>query len=455
MRRRSDHPLAGFLILLSLILLGVLEYLWLHNEYVNQYRNMEEKLTHVMFSTLRNVEDSLIFSQLEPSEILQIERRGEELNVVIDVDKKGVQRNDSCVSQRKNQEFRVEHKSQMRWALLKQVSHDSSVFDTPVTTIATLVMNSLLSSDSTGEADNYQVISWQNGDTMIRGVMSRPQFDVFGGKKIALTNTSYRADIFHELIPHISFAVFLWVVVAAAFFYIWKNLKKQIQLNELRDEFVSNITHELKTPITTVGVALESLHYADELQSNQSKRYLEICQGELKRLSMLVERILHNRAPQIHYEKMDIRQVLDDVLHHMKVQFDKRNARIELEQEGDSFVINGDKTHMSGVLYNLLENALKYSKDEPVIKVHLERNNGSVKIDIADNGIGIDPGYHEKIFEKLYRVPNHNRHDAKGHGLGLSYVADVVKKHQGKIDLTSEVGKGSKFSIKFPAWNEN
>jgi two-component system phosphate regulon sensor histidine kinase PhoR len=227
-----------------------------------------------------------------------------------------------------------------------------------------------------------------------------------------------------------------------------------MQLNALRDEFVSNITHELKTPITTVGVALESLHMSQELESAQSRRYLDICQSELKRLSMLVERILHNKAPQIHYEKMDVRQVLEDVMHHMKVQFDNRHAKVDIREEGDGFVINGDKAHMSGVLYNLLENALKYSKGDPEIHIHLTRENGTIKLAVEDKGIGIEQDYHNKIFEKLFRVPRQNRHDVKGHGLGLSYVADVVKKHHGKIELVSQPGKGSTFSLTLPVYRD-
>jgi signal transduction histidine kinase len=118
-------------------------------------------------------------------------------------------------------------------------------------------------------------------------------------------------------------------------------------------------------------------------------------------------------------------------------------------------VISGDKTHMSGVFYNLLDNALKYSKDHPVIRVHLSRQNGTIRLDVADNGIGIAQDYQDKIFEKLYRVPQQNKHDVKGHGLGLSYVADVVKQHHGKIDLVSEPGKGSTFSMTLPAYHEN
>ena len=125
------------------------------------------------------------------------------------------------------------------------------------------------------------------------------------------------------------------------------------RLNALRDEFVGNITHELKTPITTVGVALESLNISGDLQSAHSRKYLEICRSELNRLSMLVERILHSRSPQLHYEQLDVKLVLEEVMEHMKVQFDKKHAEVSFQQQGDGFVINGDKAHMSGVFYNL------------------------------------------------------------------------------------------------------
>lgn len=454
MRNSIDTSLARFLMIISLVLLGVLEYMWLQNEYENKYRDMEDKLNHVMFSTLRDVEDSLIFSKLSPAQFIAIADEGEEVTVNI-VGNDSVK--ESIKGERRQEKDIVitKRKHPMRGLLLEKLSGDSAAFDTPLTTIGTLVMRNIRLEDSTGEYSGYNMISWQNGDTVIEGIMSHPQYDVFGGRKIALSNKNYKAELYHDLLPHISFAVFLWLIVGAAFYYTWRNLRKQIQLNALRDEFVSNITHELKTPITTVGVALESLNFNNELQSAQGRRYLDICQSELKRLSMLVERILHNRAPQIHYEKLDIRQVLEEVMHHMKVQFDNKHAVIEVDHDGDNFVINGDKSHLSGVLYNLLENALKYSPAKPVIHVHLTQSHGSVRLDIADNGIGIDPDYHARIFDKLYRVPQHDRHDVKGHGLGLSYVADVVKKHQGKIDLVSEVGKGSTFSIKFPAWHEN
>jgi two-component sensor histidine kinase len=456
MRNTIDTSLARFLMIVSMILLGVLEFLWLQNEYHNKQRDLEDKINHVMFSSIRDVEDSLIFTNLDkgPFRVMK-DSQALSVNLVFNHQDSTHDQFDSLDGRVYKMDMGLKPHHPMRGMLLKRLSSDSSIMDTAGVKISAMVMRHIRMSDSTGEFAGYDMITWRNGDTVISGLMSRPQMDVLTGTKMALTNQHYKAEIFHDLIPHMSFAVFLWIMVGGAFYYTWKNLQRQIQLNALRDEFVSNITHELKTPITTVGVALESLHMSQELESAQSRRYLDICQSELKRLSMLVERILHNKAPQIHYEKMDVRQVLDDVMHHMKVQFDNRHAKVDIREEGDGFVINGDKSHMSGVLYNLLENALKYSKGDPEIHIHLTRENGTIKLAVEDKGIGIEQDYHNKIFEKLFRVPRQNRHDVKGHGLGLSYVADVVKKHHGKIDLVSAPGKGSTFSVTLPVYHES
>ncbi|HJW27645.1 MAG TPA: HAMP domain-containing sensor histidine kinase, partial [Saprospiraceae bacterium] len=391
---------------------GVLEVLWLHNEYHNKYRDMQDKVNHVLFSNMRDVEDSLIFSRLAAGP-LKMSKDNEQLTVNIVMDHKDSVMASDCTWDRRmaNADINVKMRHPMRGLLLQRLRIDSTGTDSIAPNMSAMVMHHIRSSDSTGEFAGYDIITWVGPDTVIKGLMSQPQMDVLAGKKMALNNKHYKAEIIQDLLPHMSFALFLWIMVGAAFYYIWKNLRRQIQLNALRDEFVSNITHELKTPITTVGVALESLNMSDELHTPQSRRYLDICQSELKRLSMLVERILHNRAPQIHYEKLDVRQVLDDVMHHMKVQFDNRHATIEVKEEGNGFVINGDKSHLSGVLYNLLENALKYSAGDPVIRIHLARENGSIRLDVEDHGIGIAPDYHDKIFEKLFRVPQQNRHD--------------------------------------------
>ena len=456
MRNQIDISLARFLMIFSLALLAVLEYLWLHNAYTNAHRDMEDQLTHVMFSNMRDVEDSLIFSRLSAMTPGEGQSGKTIMNYFVS-DADSSQSKDNCPAsihiQQEGKNYKLRHPA--RGMLLKEIVGDSAAMDSPAVTVAALVMRHMRQADSTGELAGYSLITWQGNDTVIREAMSRPQFDVFTSKKMALINPSYKADIFHELLPHMSFALFLWIMVAAAFYYIWVNLRKQIQLNALRDEFVSNITHELKTPITTVGVALESLHMSGDLQNTQSHRYLDIGRSELARLSFLVDRILNSRSPQVNYEKLDIKKVLEEVMHRMKVQFDNRHADVDLHVDGDGFLVSGDKAHMSGVFYNLFDNALKYSQGEPVIQVNLTKRDGDIKLDIEDQGIGIPPEYHDKIFEKLFRVPQQNRHDVKGHGLGLSYVADVIRQHHGQIGLVSVPGQGSTFTMTLPVWHEN
>lgn len=441
---KSSLSVSAFFIFLSLVLLGILEYLWLRNEYRSQYRDMENRLTQVMFSTMRDAEDSIIFSLLvNPTDPFHDARHNQNQSTTdstgshhIDIDARGKM-----------------VRSPVRGMLLKKIQSSEPTCAPPA--IDHMIMNQIKANDSTGACKGYCIVTWQEGDTSIQGAASKPAYDVLGDQKMVLQNTHYKADLLRGMLPHFGFAFILWFMVAAAFYYIWQSLKKQIRLNALRDELVGNITHELKTPLTTLGVALESMQHVRQPTDERSKTYLDICQGELRRLNSLVERILHSSSLALNYEPMDVRQVTEDVMQHMRIQFEKRGAKVTFETEGDDFLIKGDKTHMTGVVYNLLENALKYSPARPEINLRLKKQNGQVVLEIQDHGIGIAPEYQEKIFEKLFRVPQQNRHDVKGHGLGLSYVADVIKKHKGLVQLSSQPGFGSTFSLSIPCIHEN
>jgi signal transduction histidine kinase len=455
MRHSHQLPLFRGLVLFSLLLLALVEYLWLRNEYRTRHGEMEDRLTHVMYSAMRDVEDSLIFNTLSDAKSMLALDSGSVINMQVKVAGKDTLHFSKDIVQVRGGDKFGRSRHPMRAFFLDKVKEGSATGDSAHANLSVLVLNRIRTVDTTGEAQGYRIVTWSEGDTAFDDAASRPAFDFLAGNRMALANTEYRADLLHDMLPLIAFAILLWGMIAAAFYYILASLRRQIALNALRDEFVSNITHELKTPITTVGVALESMSRSGEIQGPSAKAYLDISRSELRRLSLLVERILHNNAPELHYERVDVRQLADDVLHHMQVQFHNRHAHVSLKTEGEDFVIRGDRTHMSGVLYNLLENALKYSPDAPEIEVRLARRNGTVHVDVTDRGVGIESAYHDKIFEKLYRVPSHDRHNVKGHGLGLSYVADVVRKHDGQVRVTSAPGAGSTFSLTFPAWHEN
>jgi two-component system phosphate regulon sensor histidine kinase PhoR len=255
----------------------------------------------------------------------------------------------------------------------------------------------------------------------------------------------------------ILFSIFLVGVTVISFVLLYRNLLKQQRLAQLKNDFISNITHELKTPIATVGVAIEALRNFNAMQNpERTKEYLDISANELQRLSLLVDKVLklsmfEKREVELKTERLDMLDLVNEVLNIMKLQFEKHAATVTIKTAGDNFIIEADRLHITSVLYNLFDNALKYGQAHPIIEVALSAlPEDIIELKVTDNGIGIAKEYQRKIFEKFFRVPMGDRHNTKGYGLGLSYVSEIVKRHMGTIAVDSEVGKGTSFTIKLP-----
>lgn len=266
----------------------------------------------------------------------------------------------------------------------------------------------------------------------------------------------YNGYLLRKMLPHILFSLLLFGITAAAFRVIYFSLMQQQRLTALKNDFIGNITHELKTPITTVGVALEALSDFEVLKNpEQTREYLSISKLELERLTLLVEKVLRlsmfeEKQPRIKPEPVDLTALVRQVLNAMKLQAESAGARIRFEVEDDqSFQVNGDRLHLTSVVFNLIDNALKYRGLNPLeITVVLQTLPGNkIRLTVQDNGIGIPSEYQTKVFDKFFRVPSGNTHNVKGHGLGLSYVANVVQQHGGSIRVESEEGKGSRFVV--------
>jgi two-component system phosphate regulon sensor histidine kinase PhoR len=253
----------------------------------------------------------------------------------------------------------------------------------------------------------------------------------------------------------------LLLFTTASFVFLYRNLRQQQRLAAIKNEFISNMTHELKTPISTVKVAVEALRHFDALDDPQRTReYLDISALELQRLSMLVDKVLklslfENKEIELNTTTVDVFELAAEVIASMKLQLDKAGVFVQLTSSGDRFLVKADRTHLSSVLSNLLDNALKYCKAAPAITIHLVEEigpgAGTVGVVVSDNGIGIPAAYLDRIFEKFFRVPSGDHHNIKGYGLGLSYVHHIVTKHQGVIAVESREGKGTVFTIKLPA----
>ncbi len=274
---------------------------------------------------------------------------------------------------------------------------------------------------------------------------------------------SYRASIgnfspflLKKLTPQILFSIFSTLLTSIAFLILFKSLRQQQQLMEMKNDFISNMTHELKTPISTVSVALEALKDFNALSDpKRTDEYLNIAQNELSRLTLLTDNVLkmttlETRGLTLLKTNFDLSEVIERILQSMKLIFEKQKANASFTKEGNQFQITGSEVHLTNVVYNLIDNALKYSKENAIIQVHLESNEEQLVLSVKDNGIGIPEEYHKKVFDKFFRVPTGNIHNTHGYGLGLNYVAEVIHQHSGKIELESEPGLGSKFIITLP-----
>lgn len=273
------------------------------------------------------------------------------------------------------------------------------------------------------------------------------------GYQLQLGNTvSY---LLKKITLPVLFSFFLVAVTIFSFVLLYRSLVRQQRLAQLKNELVSNITHELKTPIATVGVAIEALKNFNALNDPaKTKEYLAISQNELQRLGLLVDKVLklsmfENKDIDIKVETVDLAALVNEVINSLRLQVEKQDARISLHTEGD-LSLQGDKLHLLSVVFNLLDNALKYSKGNASIQIETKEDNGFVVLKVTDNGIGIPAAYTGKVFEKFFRVPAGDTHNAKGHGLGLSYVAKVVEQHHGTIGVESQEGLGSAFIIRLP-----
>jgi signal transduction histidine kinase len=282
----------------------------------------------------------------------------------------------------------------------------------------------------------------------------------FSKQKIAVAAYNYKSLIFKKLYLEIGFAVLVFALISFSFWLIYKSLKNQEKLTHLKNDFISNVTHELKTPITTVGVAIEALSNFDALKNpEQTREYLDISKNELSRLGLLVENILRvtafdQKEFELKLEALDMADVMAQVLDSMKLLFEKYQAKVTFNAPSDvDFTLKGDRIHLTSVVYNLVENALKYGGKNIIVEMTTPPQYSAEKqviFSVKDDGAGISKEYQEKVFEKFFRVPTGNVHNTKGYGLGLSYVAGVVAKHKGHITLMSEEGIGSQFIVYLP-----
>jgi len=252
------------------------------------------------------------------------------------------------------------------------------------------------------------------------------------------------------------FSSIVMLVVIFFFVYTLFVILKQRRLSEVQNDFINNMTHEFKTPLATIAISSEVLK-DPSIAKNPERllNYATIIENESQRLKQQVERVLQMAQTEktdvgLKKDQQDIHELIKEAVENHAVALASKGGEVRLALNATNSHILADKLHFTNVIGNLLDNAIKYCEKEPRITIATSNNEGSIRIEMSDNGIGISPENQKKIFARFYRVPTGNRHDVKGFGLGLNYVKLIVEAHKGKISVQSTPGNGSIFTIVVP-----
>lgn len=334
--------------------------------------------------------------------------------------------------------------------------------------VRTLMKRQLLEK---GISENFELgIQSGSGELIAFGSLPNPQVllhdglqsklfpnDILGNDNFIYVYFPEKSShVFRQVWLPISSSLVFILVIVWCFYYAIRVILRQKALSDTKNDFINNMTHEFKTPLATVSLAVEALQ--DPELSNQEAfrgRYLGIIKEENKRLVGQVEKVLQAAALDknefnLKIETLHLPSLIQACIDQIGLQVEKSGGKIELLIEMQDPYLDGDHFHLSHIFNNLLDNATKYSPANPMIRVTVKEEGAAVCILLQDQGIGMSREAVKKIFDKFYRVPTGNVHDVKGFGLGLSYVKTMLEAHKGTISVQSELGKGSTFTINLP-----
>jgi len=303
------------------------------------------------------------------------------------------------------------------------------------------------------QSDGFQMPAQHTAKSLLLA----PEDALRSHETLYLSISEDKSAIIREMLWMIIASVVFTTIIILAFFLTVRTLFNQKKLSEIKSDFINNMTHELKTPLATISLAIDALtnekviHDADKI-----KIYSSMIKEENKRMNKQVEKILQaarleKEEIKLNLQRLDAHQVINKVADNLALQVQEKSGKLELKLNATNPYIQADEVHFSNIIFNLLDNAMKYSDGPPHILVEtFKHGNGMLSIKIKDNGIGMDKETQSRIFEKFYRAHTGNLHNVKGFGLGLSYVKAIVEAHEGRIKVESAPGKGSTFTVTLP-----
>lgn len=271
---------------------------------------------------------------------------------------------------------------------------------------------------------------------------------------LALGN--YHFYLLKAILPQAAFCLLLLLLTSLAFTLAYLNIRKQLLFAQQKDDFISNISHELKTPVATTKIAIEALNSYDAMDDpERARRYLGMASWEINRLETMIGKIMDTTQADhgmlvLDRKKLNLTQLVQEITHSLQQVLIQEQITLQLNVPLQAAYVSGDHTHLTGAIYNLVDNAIKYGQQ--LIQIDLYPNNGHFHLIVSNKGAGIPKAYQDKIFEQFVRVPQENIHNVKGYGLGLSYARYIIEAHKGSLTLEQESGWGAVFHICLPAF---
>lgn len=265
-----------------------------------------------------------------------------------------------------------------------------------------------------------------------------------------------KSFLISDLIGIATLAFLFTAIIIVAYYTALNQLNKQRHISEIKTDFINNMTHEFKTPIATINLALDAIKNPKIIDDKEKvHRYLQMIKDENKRMHAQVENVL--RISKLERKELDIKKescnmhdIIEEAVEHVSLIIEDREGEINVDLKAVKTTVLLNDVHFTNVLVNILENAIKYSPEKPIINVTSENIKNFIVIKVKDQGQGISKAAQKKIFDKFYREHTGDIHNVKGHGLGLAYVKRIVDDHHGEVMVESEKGKGSTFIIKLP-----
>jgi two-component system phosphate regulon sensor histidine kinase PhoR len=272
--------------------------------------------------------------------------------------------------------------------------------------------------------------------------------------QLMVTFPSKKKWLIQEILGISLLSILLTFIVVFSYLKTLKQLNNQRKISEIKTDFINNMTHEFKTPIATINLALDAIKNPKVIHDEEKvKRYVQMIREENKRMNAQVENVLRiskleKNEIELVKESVDIHHLIQNAVQHLQLIANEREAVISLNLQAQRSFASANEDHMTNVIINLIDNALKYSPEKPIINISSVNEGNEIVIKVSDRGMGMTKIVQKRVFEKFYREHTGDIHNVKGHGLGLAYVQKIIDEHDGKVFVDSEKDKGSTFTIR-------